>query len=227
MTTTIGDLLANVILHRDAALATEDQGERQQLALDVVQEALMAMHKLLGKDLLTAALGDVDETDRIALLETAARRLHVLSSVFGMMPVDAAGPFAIAEEAWAVAHGDAPLMFARITGQKVKHRVLKAKLEALAWDAYLEGLGLAPGDRHARIGKAFGTDWSTIEKWRQRDVWAAMSAVNIKYVIDLARSEGWRKVPRWKLLGNTDWEAALISDGRRYLEILAHNKGNR
>lgn len=227
MTTTIGDLLANVVIHRDAALAAEDQGERQRLALDVMQEALFAMHKLLGEDLLKAALGIVDEMDRIALLETAARRLHVLSSIFGMMPVDAAGPFAIAEEAWAIAHGDAPLMFARITGQKVKHRVLKAKLEALAWDAYLEGLGLVPGDRHARIAKAFGADWSTIEKWKQRDVWAAMNAVNIKYVINLARSEGRRGVPRWKMQGNTDWEAALISDGRRYLEALAYNKGNR
>lgn len=226
MTITVGDLLANVMQHREAALATEDQAARQRKALAVIEEAMFVMHKLLGVDLLASALGTVDETDRVSVLRTAAQRLHAMSGLFGKMPLDAASPFKVVEEAVSISRGDAPLMFARIDRQKVKHRVLMAKAGALRWDAYLDGLGLAVADRHARIAKAYGTDWLNIEKWKQREL-KALDCQTTKYLISVARNEGRQGEPRWESLGDTDWQSALERDGQQYLTILAENKGNR
>lgn len=226
MTTTIGDLLVDLIQHRDDALAAVDPIDGQQLALDVVQEAMFIMHKLLGKDLLAMAIGTIDETDRRLVLETAARRLHALSGIFGKMPVDAAGPFSIVQEAISVSRGDAPLMFARLPGQKVNNRIIRAKFEALQWEAYLKGRGMRAGECQQRIAMAFGSGWETIRRSWRRDVHASLDEAQIKYLIGVAELEGRRGVPRWEM-PDDDWEEALRRDGERCKKAVSENNGNR
>lgn len=226
MTITIGNLLADLVLHRDGALATDDPIERQQKALDVMQEAMFVMNKLLGEDLLTAALGVIDGTDRRLVLETAARRLHALSGVFGKLPMDAAGPFAVVQEAMSVARGDAPLMFARLSGQKVNNRVIRAKFEALQWEAYLKGRGMSANERQDLISNAFGSVWETIRRSWRRDISAALEKTTIAYLLGLAEMEGRRGSPRWEM-PDEDWRAALQRDGARCKKAVAENNGNR
>lgn len=226
MTTTIGDLLVRIVKERDEALAAETAAERQQLALGVLETAMFTLHKLLGTDLLTAMLGDLEGADRGVILETAARRIFYLSTIFGKMPLDAAAPFKVVEEAMAIARGDAPLMFARLDGQKVNHRIGQAKFGALKWDAYLRGRGLPPGKRHALIAEAYGAPWDTIRRAWKRDVVGLLSQESIAYLLQSAEVEGRLGVPRWEMLGSDDWEATMAADGRRYQFIVRENNGN-
>ena len=226
MTVTVGDLLVKVVQDRDDALATVDSTERQQKALVAMQEAMFAMHKLLGKDLLVAALGTVDETDRGQVLQTAARRIHALSAVFGDIRDDAASLGKVVEEAVSIANGDAPLMFARLDQRKVNDRIIRAKFEALKWEAYLRGRGISAGESQAMVSKAFGAGWETIRRAWRRDIGAALDKAHIDYLTAVARVEGQRGIKRWEM-SDDDWLGALQVDGQRCIQIIKENNGNR
>lgn len=229
MPVTIGDLLTQLVQDRDAALTIADDTERQKKAADVLRDSMFIVHKILGPDLLAAACGQVDETDRAALLQAVAQRSAIFGCVFGTTHGDAASPWRVAEEAIAVARGDAPLLFARIDRHKVNHRIIHAKFEALKWDAYLKGRGMRAGERQELIVQAFGggTSWETIRRAWRRDVQTALESTQITYLMTLALLEGKRGDPRWEQMGNPDWEGALKHDGKHYLRVLAENYGNR
>lgn len=229
MTATIATLIAGIIQDREIALSTESAADRQDLAIHVVEAAMFMVHKLLGEDLLRAAMGTVDESDRAAVLFATARRLIAMSAVFGTMDDDAAAPFKVAEEAVAVANGDAPVMFARLERRKVNDRINRAKCEALLWDAYLKGKGMKPAERRAKIATAFGHahGWETIRRGWRRDVANTYKKSTLTYLLLQAEAEGRRGDPRWRLRGDHDWETALNRDGRKFLDIQRENNGNR
>lgn len=225
MTVTVGDLLVKIVRDRDDAIRTVDPTERQRKALVALQEAMFAMHKLLGNELLVAALGTVDASDRAQVLETAARRIHMLSAVFGDLPEDAASPVNVVEEAVSIAKGDAPLMFARLDGRKVNDRIIRAKFEALKWEAYLKGFGIRAGERHERIALAFGADWETIRRAWRRDVASTLEPAQVRYLLAVAEVEGRGRVPRWEMKDD-DWASALTIDGARCVQAIRENNGN-
>lgn len=223
---TIPELLARIVRERDAALSAASTLERRERALNTLEVAMFTIHKLLGPDLLAATVLDVDSADRGAILHEAARRLFALCAVFGEMPPDPAAPIRIVEEALAVSRGDAPLLFARLDQQKVNHRINRAKFDALRWDAYLDGKGLKPGERHATIAEAYGTSWETIRRSWRRDVLGRNPDPTDQYLLNRARADGVAGMGQWGGLGDTEWRRALFADGDRYRAILRENNGN-
>lgn len=228
---TVRDRFADILLARAAVLESDDEEFREVRAGDALLNAMFLVHKLLGVEVLQAALGTVDEDDPVAVLKTAASRISVLSAVFYKLPRDAASPFAVAEEAMAVARGDVPHIFAQIkSGSKprVKDREHRLKMQAFVWDAYLKARGMKAIDRAWTIGQAYNSDWSNIKTSWKRDV-GSISPELFTFSVGLGARAGRENTAHWELADVAgarardpettrtmeDWEIALKLDVRR------------
>lgn len=222
------DELKQLILSKADALAEEDPQRRIFKARDVLVGVLGLCAEFLGPELLATAYGKVDPSaEREELLHLLATRLHITSTLFWSLPNDSISLSAVTSEALAVARGDAPLLFARLEGRKVNYRVLRAKFEALKWDKFLDGMGLGPPDRHARIASAFGQEWETIRRRWKKDVIAGLTKVDVPYFLQSAKLEGKTGFRPSSLInpGET-WETALARSGRAFLQAQTDNAGN-
>lgn len=223
------ELLGELMVRRDAALSESQPEKKREAAAAVIQDGMFILRQILGDEIVAEALGAVDDKDRQDILWNAGFRINMLSSFLVSMPIDAASPFKVAEEALSVCKGDAPLMFAKLGARKKNHRINMAKFEAFLWDAYLKGLGVRAGVRQDRIARAFGhmEGWETIRRGWRRDVAGLYPARTEAYLLLQAENEGRRGLPRWKLSEGVEWEEALVADGQHFLRVQKENVGNR
>jgi hypothetical protein len=227
---TISDRLAEILQTRAEILASEDEEFREIRAGDLLLSTMFLVHKLLGAEVLQAALGTVDEDDPVAVLKTAANRISVLSAVFYKLPQDAASPFAVAREAMAIAHGDKPHIFAQIKSSSkpvVKDREHRLKMQAFVWDAFLKAKGMSAIERSYKIGEAYSSDWGNIKTSWKRDI-ASIPREIFKFAIALGTEAGLTNGAHWELADVAgeraknpeatkkmeDWEVALKMDAR-------------
>jgi hypothetical protein len=219
------EILTKHMENRLAAEQTNDPIEKGAKARDAVVGMLGFVQFLLGDDVMRAAYGEIDPTNREEMFRIVALRVHTASMVFARMPDDAGSLGHIAEDAMAVGQGDAPIFFAR-PARKRSWRVAKAKFIALAWDAYLEALEVPTTARHSAIVSAFGNEWDTISRWIKA-ARAHLGDQFVDYHLGKARVEGLRRQPyslsityhEAKLGAPMTWEALLARDGERFKAI--------
>jgi hypothetical protein len=231
---TFADALLELAEQRRAATSASDEREKSEKAQDLLISLLHFAQTFMGKDLLAAAYGELGTDDRESVLRTIARRTLVTSMLFAKLPDDPASLERVAEEAMAVARGDAPSLFSRLpAARKRSYRVTRSKFDALTWDAYLEGLNVPASTRHGAIGAAFGHDWDTVSRW----IKPARSHLGDEYVdyhLALAQMQGQRGEPysinRSYLEARAPdpgpWQEALQRDGRRFLIIQRESLSN-
>lgn len=126
--------------------------------------------RALGADFIETIYGEDD-------LLSASDRMALLSALLTGMFEDERGqtdrfsPAAIRDELKALAHGDAPILFAKKRGQSgrrdVTYRLALAEARAFYWDAWLKEIGVRPGERQAEICLAFGKTWDAFRKNRK------------------------------------------------------------
>lgn len=216
---TVGDRLAEILRARAEVLASDDEEFREHRANDALLSTMFLVHKLLGTEVLQAALGTVDEDDPVAVLETAANRISVLSAVFYNLPQDAASPFAIASEAVAVARGDKPHIFAQIKSSSkpvVKNREHRLKMQAFVWDAYLKAKGMGTIDRAWTIGQAYGSDWSNIKTSWKRDI-ASIPPWKFKFAVAAGIKAGREDGAHWEI-ADVAGERAKDTEGTKNMQ---------
>ncbi|MDR6788723.1 hypothetical protein J2Y58_002088 [Sphingomonas sp. BE138] len=226
---TLADVLAEIANDRQQFLAVEDEERRHIMAADALTKAMFFVYKLLGNDMLSAAIGTVDEDDPVSVLKVASARLLIYASLFKDLPEDKASPIRIIEEAMAIANGDTPVTFAKLEMvPTTKHREHRLKLRAISWDAYLRGRGMSSVDRAWTIGKAFNADWSTINTSWRRDI-RPLGEHRIEFSIAIAERAGRNGVANWETVeiayarirdpasteGLEDWELALKLDAQQ------------
>ncbi|WP_342658250.1 hypothetical protein NPJ82_02595 [Sphingomonas sp. NY01] len=241
MRTTLGDLLADISVEKERILSLDGGEEQQVAAADLLRKSMFFIHKLLGVEVLQAALGSVDENDPEAVLKVAAARISIFAGLFYQIPEDAASPMKVVEEAAAISNGDAPQMFAKFSDTKVKDRVIRAKFRAHVWAAYLKASGMPAMQAERRVEDAFGYPWETIRKGWTRDVGAALDEVYRSFALNLAKVTGAAGRPNWEQAeiahqrtidthatnDMLDWEIALRLDGQRFIRALNANAKRR
>ena len=180
--------------------------------------AVRLARDLCGEELLREVYGASDAVARQQQLRLLARRLDAASWLFLPFHDEPHGLLSIADEATAVASGDAPHIFAPL-GRRVRHRLLMARLDALRWDAYLDGLDIDAEERRQAIKVAYGyTEWETIRRrWKTdiKEVWGA--AVDRRLAAD--RRDGSNGLRRWQMRPGEAWQSALTRSGERYCAL--------
>ena len=231
--TTLAETLLELAKQRQAAASASDDHERSEKAQDLLVGLIYFAQAFMGDELLAAAYGEVDADNRETVLRTIAQRTMVASMLFAKLPDDAASLERVAEEAMAVARGDAPSLFSRLpAARKRSYRVTRSKFEALTWDAYLEGLNVTASTRHGAIAVAFGHDWDTVSRWI-KPARSLLGEDYVDYHLELARMQGRRGKPYNMNRSYLDtrsphpdpWQEALQRDGRRFLLVQRENLG--
>lgn len=211
---------------------TSDPAEKADRARDLLAGMMYFAQTFVGDEVLRAAYGEVKAGDREEALRVSANRLLVADLLFARMPRDDASLFRVAEEAIAVANGDAPTFFARLSGSNVrKVRVHRAKFSAFVWDAYLEALGIDKATREYRIWEAYGTSSDSRRKWL-KPARAILGEEYVDYHLRKASGEGRRAEPYTftqsyydaKVAAPMTWQEALHRDGKRFKAIQRESK---
>jgi hypothetical protein len=233
MTPTIGDNLAEALRRKDAFLAPDNAGDREEQAREILLILLGAAGKLAGPEVLAAAYGTIEPGDRVGTLKAITARAYAVAPLFARLPEDGASLYAIAAEAFAIAGGDDPLLFARLPDQRKNPlRLARAKLSALLWDAYLKAMGIAPPERHGSIASSYGQEWDTVERW-SKQVRQKLGADFVKYHTNIATIEGARgegfswsdSNPYGSEPPTLPWQDHLKRDGRAYVAAMNANAG--
>ncbi|SEQ48271.1 hypothetical protein [Sphingobium sp. YR768] len=197
-------------------------------------EAVQFAASLIGRKALRAACGiPPDPNDRDQVLKSIQRQMAIAAQFFnGLEGADHDLIGQVSQEAFFVRRGDKPRLFAEIGGRSKAVRVAVEKLQALKWDAYLEGIGLSAASRHGAIADAYGQEWDTISRWGAQAIslldGAAMSIKEAKedgeLVRDAVPDTGDRVLPLQPTPGDS-WRQGLASAGRRYVEALRSKAG--
>lgn len=137
------------------------------VAAYVVAGALVRARDWCGRELMErATLSNV----RIGGLEQLAKRLRLVAPILDTPSVDGFSIYDLISEIEAVAAGDGPRLLARrpeMYGTKPNaFRLMRWRLQALMWWAYLDGRADKPKDRNKALQDAFGADSDAIRKWR-------------------------------------------------------------
>ncbi len=169
-----------------------------------------------GDEILREAYGPV-ETDRKSALQAFALRADLASFAFGELDCGVGSLNEAAAEARAVSQGDKPKVFEKL-GRRRAIVLLRAKFEALRWDAWLNGLGVGTDERHIAIGEAFGAAWDTISRWRE-DVEAAWGREALEQ-IEIDRGDAVKGLRMWSMRPGEAWRQSLRRAGARYLQAL-------
>jgi hypothetical protein len=185
--------------------------DREDWAAVTAGQALGLLSSICGAELMELAYGQPLGHDRSASLHTLADRLGLCSLLFAEFEQPGTG-HAISDaglEAYLVARGDKPKLFAPILGKQGKRddtfRIGLAELRALQWDAWLCAAGEKPATRHEQIATAFGVPWDTIRTWPKK-LRSLVGENAYKYHVEVAKRLGSSGSP----LGD------LANDGGRY-----------
>jgi hypothetical protein len=189
---------------------------RQDKARGHMAAVLGFAERLCGCDVVREAYGCAGD-ERESALEAFAERADLAAYVFGQLDRGPGSLNEAAAEARAIAQGDKPVAFAKL-GRRRAVVLLRAKFEALRWDAWLGGIGLSVDQRHSAIADAFGSTWDTISRWRP-DVETAWGREALRQ-IDLDRADAANGLRMWSMKPGEPWEASLRRAGDRYLAEL-------
>lgn len=189
---------------------------REDKAHRYMASVLEFARQVCGEETVQEAYGSV-ATDRAEALQGFAVRAQLASYVFGRHDVGPGSLNEAAAEARAVAQGDKPQVFAKL-GRRRPIRLLRAKYEALRWDAWLNGLGIGVDARHTAIANAFGAPWDTISRWRP-DVEAAWGREAVRQ-LEMDRIDATRGLRMRTMRPGEPWETGLLRAGARYVAAL-------
>lgn len=165
------DIVNTIVEERNAIDGmdlSEDRIERSRALFKFAQEFSVL---LCGPRVLTEAYGLAADDDRSTILHALEQRLRLLQPTFASVEGKDRGSLATAiDEAFAVRAGDAPVLFARLSGKRlVKHREHLGNWDALELEAYAEGLGISLSERRRIICEQFGNmPWDTIAGWKDK-----------------------------------------------------------
>lgn len=208
--------LSQLLLAREAILESADNPMFEEKCRSLLVGAIGFARELCGDTVMKAAAGTLPESaTRADVLHLMAARTDLVSYAFASLDDDEAGLNLVHDEIRYIAGGDKPVIFARLPGPKTKIRVYFAKLSALAWSAYLDGLGVPSVDRQAAISTAFGHPWDTISRWDAVPI--AMEGEEwVRRYLATYKRRGRDGVALWEMEKGETWEAGLKRAGRTF-----------
>ena len=208
--------LSELLMAREAVLEAPDAHDFDEKCRALLVGAIGLARELCGDIVLKAAAGEVGEgAERSEILRALASRIDLASYLYISLPDDAADLNHAHDEIRFIAGGDKPVLFDKLPGPKTKLRVYFRKLNALAWYAYLEGLGLPVVERQSAISTAFGHPWDTIARWdavpraAEGNSWVDQHLA--KY-----RRRGIDRIALWEMKEGESWEEALKRAGKEF-----------
>jgi hypothetical protein len=164
------------------------------------------------------AYGKVNRDDRSSGVDAISERLWLSMLLFADVERPGSGDAIVdvAQEAYFVANGDKPKLFAQMGGKQGKRdntaHIAIWELRALEWDYWLASTGEKPGSRHELIAGAYGVPWPTIMKWDGK-LRSHFGMEAYEYKIAVATTLGSLSSP----IGDLD------ADGARYRAALRSN----
>lgn len=211
-----------VVVHRDM------NGPHHNALL--IKSLMMGITMLIDPNKLKDAYGAIPaETDRRAHLLALADRLELVDGLFEMAdPHGSPGSlWAAAQEARAVAHGDAPRTFKQLPSQGKRssrlntYRLAHHQVRALAWAELFRERGVAPSAYQGQIALAFGETWETIRKWRSK-LRERLGSAEVDERIWFASSIS----SPWRRLSDEQIDTLLTKDGKAYRTELWQQAGS-
>lgn len=169
--------LLDQLLKRLKAYDALSDDEKDDEAGILLRSALRMLATICGPDLIERAYGredqafEGDEARRLISLAALSERLHICAHLFAAVEdFGVAGTIrGAAQEAYLVANGDKPRLFAAAKGKQGKrdaaYALAMCKCRALEWDKYLEVLGESASARKGRIAHAYGVSTDAMAKW--------------------------------------------------------------
>jgi hypothetical protein len=228
----VGDAFLRLMLQRVEAEREPDPEKRSIEAQRIFIKLMALAADLMGPELLADVYGTINSQDRGDVLQKVALRAMMAGMVFAKLPTDAGSLDEVTREAVAVRGGDAPLLFARLPTRKTADRVLRIKLRAHLWNAYLEGREVPTVERQAEIAKSFGHSWDTISRWLKPAI-DAFGNDHVEYLLLAARVDGCAGKPFNDGMGrfpdlpvDEPWQITLRRSGERFLTAQRANLGN-
>jgi hypothetical protein len=216
----VDTFVEGLLRHRDM-----DDEDQEIWSPVVVRDALQLVARLCGPKMLAAAYGSVDPaSERAEKLEVLSERLWTVSHFFAVIedPNSGSSIMEVADEAYRIANGDQPQLFAAIDARQGKRAnsftLTLWQLRALEWEAYLNGLGIDLSKRRAIITAAYGITWDAMAKWRQRlprTVGHEIFAPKIATALRLGQADAWATD------GGADL-SQLDMDGETYRRLLGY-----
>ncbi len=203
------------------AMRSDDQADWAPV---VIRDALRLAAKLCGPKALRQAYGPIpSDATRAENLEAVSERLWALSHFFADVEDHRSGSAIteVAAEAFRVANGDVPILFAPLESRQGKRSnsfaLAMSQLRGLEWEAYFKGMGLPPKKRRDLVTDAFGVTWDAMVKWRSRDLPKYLGSDVIRMKLATADREG--SVDGWETTQGTD-DRRLRQDGETYRSLL-------
>ncbi len=203
------------------SMQDEDQADWAPI---IVRDALRLAAKLCGPLTLQQAYGPLAaDATRGERLEAVSERLWGLSHFFADVEDHQSGSAIteVAAEAFRVANGDVPILFAPLESRQGKRSnsfaLAMSQLRALEWEAYFSGMGLTLVKRRDLVTDAFGVTWDAMVKWRSRDLPKYLGSDVIRMKLATADREG--SVDGWGTTQGTD-DRRLRQDGETYRSLL-------
>ncbi len=218
--------LSQLLLAREAILESADTPMFEEKCRSLLVGAIGLARELCGDTVMKAAAGTLpDDASRVDVLHLIAARTDLMSYAFASLEEDEAGLHLVHDEIRYIAGGDKPVIFARLPGPKVKIRVHFAKLMALAWNEYLDGLGISSVDRQAEISKAFGHPWDTISRWDAFPV-AIEGEEWVRRHLAKYNRRGRDGLPLLEMKQDETWQAGLQRVGKEFHAINKASSGS-
>lgn len=214
--------LSSILSERDYVSQIENHEVRSRLARELLVQSLSFISSVLGDSIVGDAYGRLGDGDRSAALGLLAMRTNMVSFLFANMEDDSADLNHVTAEALAVMRGDTPQLFDRLPVRKTKYRLHSAKLNALKWDAWLDGMALKAGRRHDLVSEAFSETWDVITDWRG-PIAKLFGAGRLNEHLRVERHDGARGLLPLRVREGETWEDALRRDGLAYRQALRAN----
>ena len=191
---------------------------KTERAQSLLVSAIRLARDLCGEDLLREVYGVSATDSRADQLKQIARRTNLASYIFLPFDDEPNGLRQVAQEAYAIAEGAPPDLFAQV-GNISKYRIDVCRFDALRWLAYLNGFeGLSTAERQAAVTVAFKTPWETLRKWKAQltDRWGQEA---VQRQLQSERRDAKRNLRRWMMHPGETWQDALNRSGQRYIDV--------
>lgn len=124
-----------------------------------------------------------------------------------------------ANEAFCIAGGDAPTMFAQLSGKQGRrlssYKLALTQIAAFEWEAYLKARDQKASAAQSLIADAFGATWPTIYKWKA-PVAALLGDETVRDALAVAERCAWNETRS----GIALWWRNIEADGAAYKRAL-------
>lgn len=179
---------------------------------DFANQVLDLANEACGDDLIQNIYGPTPK-NRTQELRFFARRARIASRFFRGSESGPRSLLVAAREADDVSLGDVPILFAKLQSRQ-KIRVLRGKFMALRLDAWLNGLGIGPHERHAAIVSAYCAEWDTMSRW-VKDV-RNVFGDEVDAILSRDRARGEKRLPMSVRCKVDSWQEAIKYEADRY-----------